>query len=226
MHARAKQVFTAVAFLAAAVVMSAQQGAPPQGGGAAGGQGAGGGRGRGPAGPPFTISSSALTDLQILPAKYGCAATPPNVSPPISWSNAPAATQSFALMVQDLEPRPDARRAAVPALVDLEHSRHRDVAVRRCGEHRGAARRLPANTVAVERRDDHVSLAVPAGAAGASLHVRSLRAGHQAGHARVRRLARRSEQGDGRPRRRPRGDSGPVSSVELFTAQEVSISRG
>jgi len=42
----------------------------------------------------------------MLPAKYGCAATPPNVSPPLAWANAPAATQSFALMVQDLEPRP------------------------------------------------------------------------------------------------------------------------
>jgi Raf kinase inhibitor-like YbhB/YbcL family protein len=104
MHVRAKQGFTAVAFVAAATFMSAQQGAPQ--GGAAGGQGGGGGRGRGPAGPPFSISSSALTDLQILPAKYGCAATPVNVSPPISWSNAPAATQSFALMLQDLEPRP------------------------------------------------------------------------------------------------------------------------
>lgn len=95
-----------VAFVAAAAAgMAAQQGAP-QGAGAAGGQGAAGGRGRGPAGPPFTLSSSALTDLQLLPAKYGCAATPANVSPPLSWSNAPAATQSFALVVQDLVPRP------------------------------------------------------------------------------------------------------------------------
>ena len=105
MHARARQVFSAVAFVTAAVVISAQQ-AAPQGGGAAGGQGGGGGRGRGPAGPPFAISSSTLTDLQMLPAKYGCAAAPPNVSPPVSWSNAPATTQSFALMLHDLEPRP------------------------------------------------------------------------------------------------------------------------
>lgn len=105
MHSQGKRMFIAIAFLSAAVAMSAQQSAP-QGGGAAGGQGGGGGRGRGPAGPPFTISSSTLTNLQILPAKYGCAATPPNVSPPLSWSNAPAATQSFALLVQNMEPRP------------------------------------------------------------------------------------------------------------------------
>jgi Raf kinase inhibitor-like YbhB/YbcL family protein len=99
-------VILAVVFVAAAAAgMGAQQAAPPPAG-AAGGQGAAGGRGRGPAGPPFAMSSSALTDLQILPAKYGCAATPPNVSPPISWANPPAATQSFALTIQDLEPRP------------------------------------------------------------------------------------------------------------------------
>jgi Raf kinase inhibitor-like YbhB/YbcL family protein len=106
MQAGAKRAITAVAFLAAAAVSVAGQGAA---GGGAAGQGGGGGRaggGRGPAGPPLTISSTALTDLQILPAKYGCAATPPNVSPPISWTNAPAATQSFALIVQDQEPRP------------------------------------------------------------------------------------------------------------------------
>jgi Raf kinase inhibitor-like YbhB/YbcL family protein len=99
---RVKQGIAAIVFLTAAAV-----GVAGQGGGAAGqGGGRAGGGGRGPAGPPFTISSSALTDLQILPAKYGCAATPQNVSPPISWTNTPANTQSFALLVHDLEPRP------------------------------------------------------------------------------------------------------------------------
>ena len=100
MRAGAKRAITAVAFLAAAAVSVAGQ----QGAGAA--QGGGRGGGRGPAGPPFTISSPALTDLQILPAKYGCAAAPVNVSPPISWTNVPPNTQSFALLVQDMEPRP------------------------------------------------------------------------------------------------------------------------
>ena len=100
MRAGAKRAVTAVVFLAAAAVSVAAQ----QGAGAA--QGGGRGGGRGPAGPPFTLSSPALTDLQILPAKYGCAATPANVSPPISWTNVPPNTQSFALVVQDMEPRP------------------------------------------------------------------------------------------------------------------------
>jgi len=103
MRAGIIRVGTAIVFItAAALNMSAQ------GGGAGAGQGAGAGRGggRGPAGPPLTLTSPAFSDLQLLPAKYGCAATPPNVSPPLAWSNAPAATQSFALMVQDLEPRP------------------------------------------------------------------------------------------------------------------------
>jgi len=100
MRAGAKRAITAVVFLAAAAVSVAAQ----QGAGAA--QGGGRGGGRGPAGPPFTLSSPALTDLQILPAKYGCAATPANVSPPISWTNVPPNTQSFALVVQDMEPRP------------------------------------------------------------------------------------------------------------------------
>jgi len=100
MRAGAKRAIAAVAFLAAAAVSVAGQ----QGAGAA--QGGGRGGGRGPAGPPFTLSSPALTDLQILPAKYGCAATPANVSPPISWTNVPPNTQSFALVVQDMEPRP------------------------------------------------------------------------------------------------------------------------
>ena len=100
MRAGAKRAITAVVFLAAAAVSVAAQ----QGAGAA--QGGGRGGGRGPAGPPFTLSSPALTDLQILPAKYGCAASPVNVSPPISWTNVPPNTQSFALLVQDMEPSP------------------------------------------------------------------------------------------------------------------------
>lgn len=91
---------TLVMFLAAtAATLVAQQPAPAQGG-------APGGRGRGPAGPPLSLTSPTLVDLQMLPAKYGCAATPANVSPPLAWANAPAATQSFAVVVHDLEPRP------------------------------------------------------------------------------------------------------------------------
>jgi Raf kinase inhibitor-like YbhB/YbcL family protein len=46
-----------------------------------------------------------LKDLQMMPAKYGCGATPSNVSFPLTWANAPAATQSFAVVVTDADLR-------------------------------------------------------------------------------------------------------------------------
>jgi Raf kinase inhibitor-like YbhB/YbcL family protein len=67
----------------------------------------GGGRGGGAQqGPPMMITSPVLTDMGNFPAKYSCSGTPANVSPPLSWSNAPAGTQSFVVLVHDLEPRP------------------------------------------------------------------------------------------------------------------------
>jgi Raf kinase inhibitor-like YbhB/YbcL family protein len=57
---------------------------------------------------PFTLTSTAFTDGAALPTKYAGAdpsRTPPcggeNVSPPLQWSNAPAATKSFAIVMQD-----------------------------------------------------------------------------------------------------------------------------
>ncbi len=52
------------------------------------------------------ITSPVLSDMGNFPATYSCAGTPANVSPPLSWSNPPAGTQSFVLLVHDLEPRP------------------------------------------------------------------------------------------------------------------------
>ena len=70
-------------------------------------QGGGGARGGGaPAPAPMMLTSSALTDMGNLPVKYSCAGTPANFSPPLAWSNAPAGTASFVLLVHDLEPRP------------------------------------------------------------------------------------------------------------------------
>src|SRR5207237_8804840 len=66
-----------------------------------GGGGAGGGA---PQGPPMMITSPVLTDMGNFPAKYSCAGTPANVSPPLAWSNAPAGTQSFVILIHDLEP--------------------------------------------------------------------------------------------------------------------------
>jgi Raf kinase inhibitor-like YbhB/YbcL family protein len=57
---------------------------------------------------PFTLTSSAFADGAVIPKKYAGyhpARQPPcggeNVSPPLAWSNAPAATKTFAIVMQD-----------------------------------------------------------------------------------------------------------------------------
>jgi Raf kinase inhibitor-like YbhB/YbcL family protein len=57
---------------------------------------------------PFTLTSAAFADGGVVPKKYAGYhpdRQPPcggeNVSPPLAWSNAPAATKSFAIVMQD-----------------------------------------------------------------------------------------------------------------------------
>ena len=57
---------------------------------------------------PFTLTSTAFIDGGLVPKKYAGfhpSRQPPcggeNVSPPLAWSNAPAATKSFAIVMQD-----------------------------------------------------------------------------------------------------------------------------
>ena len=45
------------------------------------------------------IKSDAFANGQSIPAKYSC--TGRNISPALTWGNAPAGTQSFALIVDD-----------------------------------------------------------------------------------------------------------------------------
>lgn len=45
------------------------------------------------------LKSDAFANGQSIPAKYSC--TGKNISPALTWSNAPAGTQSFALIVDD-----------------------------------------------------------------------------------------------------------------------------
>jgi Raf kinase inhibitor-like YbhB/YbcL family protein len=57
---------------------------------------------------PFTLSSSAFADGGSVPAKYAGAAPGrscggDNVSPPLAWMNAPAATKSFAIVMFDAD---------------------------------------------------------------------------------------------------------------------------
>ncbi len=69
--------------------------------------------GIGHAAEPFTLTSSAFADGAMVPAKYagalpGTSCGGENVSPPLAWSNAPAGTKSFAIVMYD----PDGGRGA------------------------------------------------------------------------------------------------------------------
>ena len=56
--------------------------------------------------PPFMIMIPDLKDGAELPIKYSCSNAPSGVSPQIQWMNAPAGTQSFAILLHDPEPHP------------------------------------------------------------------------------------------------------------------------
>ena len=53
--------------------------------------------------PPFTLSSTAFSDGGVIPDTYTSNNTGKNISPPLSWVNAPAAAQSFVLIVHDVD---------------------------------------------------------------------------------------------------------------------------
>lgn len=53
----------------------------------------------------FTLTSSAFVHQQMIPSQYTCQGE--NISPALSWQNAPTDTKSFALIVDD----PDATHA-------------------------------------------------------------------------------------------------------------------
>ena len=98
MHRRWTAGFLAAIFAAgmtSALVRAAQPPAP------AGGQrGAGG---RGPATPPLLMTTTAWEDGGVIPDKYTQASASP-VSPALAWSQVPAGTQSFVLLMHDPEP--------------------------------------------------------------------------------------------------------------------------
>lgn len=81
--------------LAAAVSSAAAQG-----GGAPAGGAQGRGQGRGPQGPGLTLTTPAFEDGGIIPNKH-TQADPNPVSPKLEWTNVPANTVSFALIMHD-----------------------------------------------------------------------------------------------------------------------------
>jgi Raf kinase inhibitor-like YbhB/YbcL family protein len=58
-----------------------------------------------PTPPPMRLMSVDINDGTQIPAKYTCSAEQP-MSPALKWSNTPRGTESFALIVHDMEPRP------------------------------------------------------------------------------------------------------------------------
>ena len=56
--------------------------------------------------PPLTMMIPALHDGHALPVKFSCSNAPSGVSPEIKWTNTPAGTQSFAILLHDPEPHP------------------------------------------------------------------------------------------------------------------------
>ena len=115
---KAIRLLLAVTLLITVVASVVVAQGPPAGGGAQGGPGAGagGGQGRGGGGGggrggrggggipnPLVITTSAWTDGGDIPAKY---AGQTGVSPALSWTGAPMTTQSFLIIMHDLDVSP------------------------------------------------------------------------------------------------------------------------
>ena len=56
--------------------------------------------------PPMKLISADVTDGVQIPVKFTCGAAEQAVSPALKWTDAPRGTESFTLIVHDMEPRP------------------------------------------------------------------------------------------------------------------------
>jgi Raf kinase inhibitor-like YbhB/YbcL family protein len=94
------RVTTTLSILLIAVVFALAQAQRGGGAGAPQGGTAPAGAARGPAGPAMTLTTTGWQDGAMIPAKY-TQAVPMPVSPALTWTNAPAGTQSFVLHFHD-----------------------------------------------------------------------------------------------------------------------------
>ena len=92
------RALTTATILLAAVVLGLAQ--AQRGGGGAPQAGARGGAPRGAGGPAMTLTTMGWQDGAVIPNKY-TQAVPMPVSPALTWTNAPAGTQSFVLHFHD-----------------------------------------------------------------------------------------------------------------------------
>lgn len=108
---RIKPAMTLLALSCSFGVALAQQNPPaanpaPAGGAQAARPAAGGGRQANAAPPPpMKLLSTGIADGVQIAARYTCS-DPQAVSPGLRWTDAPRGTESFALIVHDMEPRP------------------------------------------------------------------------------------------------------------------------
>ncbi len=95
-----------VAVFVASLVANAQGGGGAPAPAAAQGGGQGGQRAGGAPPPPMRLISTDISDGKPIAGKFTCAAGTEAVSPALQWMQPPRGTESFALIVHDMEPRP------------------------------------------------------------------------------------------------------------------------
>jgi Raf kinase inhibitor-like YbhB/YbcL family protein len=91
----------AVVFFAASCSDDGDQAATGGGAGVGGGSGNAGQDGEG---GPFSLTSSAFAEGELIPQQYACTTGGGNnISPPLAWTAGPPATQSYAVVLRDLD---------------------------------------------------------------------------------------------------------------------------
>ena len=103
MRSKALRILTIICTTVLAISVSIAAQGPPAGAGQGGGGGQGrGGGGGGRGGPGLTLTSTAWPDGGEIPQKHAGGAM--GISPALSWTNVPAGTVEFVLIMNDPEP--------------------------------------------------------------------------------------------------------------------------